>query len=119
MTSLKLIGHDNLFSFNEWFSANHFYDIIAPRLTSLDTIYVLHITSYNHYGIPFSEWITVDLSKSSTYIAVMELHSYINNTVNKCNKMNSDLASSIIFEDGKDDLDVKVKSIYITYYIYL
>ena len=33
--------------------------------------------------------------------------------------MNSNLASSIIFEDGKNNFDEKVKDISITYYKYL
>lgn len=33
--------------------------------------------------------------------------------------MNSGLANSIVFEDGKGDFDEKVKDISITYYKYL
>ena len=54
-STLKLIGYDTLPSFNEEFSVNHFYDIIDSHLTSLDIKYVLHVSSINHDGIPFSE----------------------------------------------------------------
>jgi hypothetical protein len=54
-STLKLIGYDTLSSFNEEFSVNHFYDIIDSHLTSLDIKYVLHVSSINHDGIPFSE----------------------------------------------------------------
>ena len=53
-TTLKLIGYDILPFFNKEFSVNHFYDIITSYIT-LDIKYVLHITSINHDGIPFSE----------------------------------------------------------------
>ena len=119
MTTLKLIGYDTLSSFNEEFSVNHFYDIITSHLTSLDIKYVLHVASINHDGIPFSEWITFDVSSSNTFDAVLELRYYILNTIDKCNKMNNDLADSIIFEDSEDNFDEKVKDISITYYKYL
>ena len=98
---LILIGYDTLPSFNEEFSVNHFYGIVASRLTSLNSEYLLHIVSYNQDGITSNEWITFDLSSSNTNTAVMELHSYILNAIDKCNKMNKDIVSSIIFEDGK------------------
>jgi len=116
--TLKLIGHVTLLSFNEEFSVNRFYDIIESYLT-LDTKYVLHVASINHDGIPFSEWITFDVTSSNTFDAVIELRYYIFNIIDKCNNMNSDLASSITFEDGKGGFDEKVKDICITYYKYL
>lgn len=116
--TLKLIGCDTLLCFNEEFSINHFYDIVVSHF-ALDIKYVLHVASVNHDGIPFSEWITFDASSGNTFDAVSELRYYILYIIDKCNKMNSSLASSIVFEDGKDNFDEKVKDICITYYRYI
>lgn len=118
-TTLKLLGYDTLLSFvdTEKFTINRFYDIITTGL--INNKYVLHVESINHDGIPYNEWIVFDLTSSNTFAAATELHSYILNSINISNKMNSDLLSSITFEDGKGDFDEKVKDISIAYYRYL
>ena len=115
--TLKLIGHVTLLSFNEEFSVNRFYDIITYGL--IEAKYILHVESINHDGIPYDEWIIFDLTLSDTFTAVTQLHSYLLKNISKCNKMNSDLASSIVFEDGKDSFNEKVKDICIAYYKYI
>lgn len=116
-TTIKLIGYNILHSFNEEYSINRFYDIITPGLE--EAIYLLHVQSINHDGMPYDEWITLDLTLSNKFTAITELHTYILNSVNKSNKMNSDLISSITFEDGKSNFDEKVKDVCIAYYQYI
>lgn len=120
MKTLKLIGYDNLPSFGntqEEFSIDRFYDLIMTGLINIE--YILHVESLHHDGIPYDEWISFDLRSSDTFTVVAELHSYLLNSIDKCNKMNSNLASSIIFEDGKGDFDSKIKEICIAYYKYI
>ena len=114
-TTLKLIGYNTLLSFNEEFSVNRFYDIVTPGLE--ERKYTLHVQSINHDGLPYDEWITFDLTSSNHFSATVELHTYLLKSVSKSNKINSDLVSCIIFEDGKGDFNEKVKDICIAYYI--
>ena len=102
-TTIKLMGYKILPSFNEEFTINRFYDVISSDLEEIK--YLLHVQSINHDGLPYDEWIAFDLALSNNFTATTELYSYLLDSINKSNKINSDLISSIIFEDGKGDFN--------------
>ena len=119
MKKLRWFGYNTFPSFNEEFSINKFYDIITSDITSFDSEYILHIRSFDYNGFPLNEWVVFDTSSSNTFTLINKLYFQILNSVDKCNKLNSNLASSIIFEDGKSNFDEKIKHISITYYKYI
>lgn len=116
-TNIKLIGYNILPSFNQEFSVNRFYDIISSDLEEIK--YLLHVQSINHDGLPYDEWINFDLKLSNKFIETTKLHSFILKKIYECNKMNSNLISTIIFEDGKGDFNEKITDICIAYYKYV
>jgi len=119
MTNLKLLGHDTFFNFKDS-SINYFYDIVTSSLPSLDVKYVLHIESKDHNGVNINEWIAFDVTSCDIFTGIMTLHSHISDSIDKYNKFNNDLASTIIFEDGKDLLyNGIIRHINITYYTYI
>ena len=118
MANLRWIGYHNLPFFNEEFSVSYFYDIIMTHIPCLNKEYVLHVKSINYNGIPLDEWIIFDASSSSALVAVTELYSCILHSINICNKLNKNVASSVISEDGTgDNFDKEIKKISLTFYM--
>lgn len=116
-SNLKLIGYDVLPSFCEEFSVNRFYDVVTFGLK--DVKYILYVESINHDGIPCKEWYIFDLTLENVFTTSTKLYSYITNIINERNKINTDLANSIICEDDKNSFNVMIKDISITYYRYI
>jgi len=118
MANLRWIGYHNLPFFNEEFSVSYFYNIIIAHIPCLHKEYVLHAQSIKYNGIPLDEWIIFDASSSSALVAVTELYSCLLHNINKCNKLNKNVASSVIFEDGTDDsFDKEIKKVSLTFYV--
>jgi len=121
MANLRWIGYHSLPFFNEEFSVSSFYDIIMIHIPCLNKKYVLHVQSIKSNGIPLDEWIIFDTSSSNALVAVTELYSCILHRINICNKLNNNIASSVIFEDGGTyhNFDKEIKGISLMYYIYI
>jgi len=119
MKKLRWIGYNTFPFFNEEFSINKFYDIVTSDITSFDCEYILHIKSFDYNGLPLNKWVVFDTSSCNTYTLVSKLYYQILNSVDKCNEYNNEIASTVIFEDGKSNFDEKIKHVSITYYRYI
>lgn len=116
--NLKFLGHDAFISFED-ISINYFYDCVVYKFPSFNVNYILHIESKNHEGISLSQWIVFYVKEDNIFDAMIDLHSYIVNTMDEHNFNN--LCSKIVNKNGliSPNQMFLVKDIDITYYEYV
>ena len=118
MLNLRWIGYHNFPFFNEKFSVSSFYDTVMAHIPCLNKEYLIHLKLIKYNGISLDEWIIFDASLSSDLVEVTELYSYILHSINKCNILNENTASSVIFEyDTDDSFDKEINKVSLTFYM--